>query len=54
MFHNKIISPKMLIYVLREESYLKCMLDRLGRGAVTPRDACGILRTPCLDPADSS
>lgn len=43
----------MLISIL-SESYLKCMLDRLARGPPTPRDACGILRPPCLDPAGSS
>ena len=44
----------MLIYDLMTESYLKCMLDRLARGPPTPRDACGILRPPCLDPTGSS
>jgi len=44
----------MLISDLMTESYLKCMLDRLARGPPTPRDACGILRPPCLDPTGSS
>lgn len=50
--HNHIFT--MLISDLMKESYLKCMLDRLARGPPTPRDACGILRPPCLDPAGSS
>jgi len=44
----------MFISDLMTESYLKCMLDRLARGPPTPRDACGILRPPCLDPTGSS